>query len=123
MTMQTTSGESPFKSIDAGAYASQIPILRARLCVVVDADRGEVLFGGLDLRFVVETAERGQVWRAWRRTPGGAVLGTGGAEHRSQYYVQGDTLPAGWPGRSPEWVDAAREEWPPDWNKNDGTRL
>jgi len=88
--------------------------------LIVDADRH-----GLpsDHGFVVETAERGQVWRAWRRTPGGAVLGTGGAEHRSQYYVQGDTLPTGWPGRSPEWVDAAREEWPPDWNKNDGTRL
>ena len=88
--------------------------------LIVDADRH-----GLpsDHGFVVETAERGQVWRAWRRTPGGAVLGTGGAEHRSQYYVQGDTPPDGWPGRSPEWVDAARAEWPPDWNKNDGTRL
>ena len=88
--------------------------------LIVDADRH-----GLpsDHGVVVETAERGQVWRAWRRTPGGAVLGTGGAEHRSQYYFQGDTAPAGWPGRSAEWIDAAREEWPPDWNKDDGTRV
>jgi hypothetical protein len=88
--------------------------------LIVDADRH-----GLPSNhgFVVETAKHGQVWRAWRRTPGGAVLGTGGTEHRSQYYFQGDAPPTGWPGGSAEWVDAAREEWPLDWNKNDGTRL
>jgi hypothetical protein len=50
---------------------------------MVDADRH-----GLPSNhgFVVETADHGQVWLAWRRTPGGALLGTGGAEHRSRYY-------------------------------------
>lgn len=88
--------------------------------LIVDAERH-----GLpsDHGFIVEVSEGGQVWRAWRGTPGGAVLGTGGAEHRSQFYFQGDEPPNGWPGKSSEWVDAAREPWPPDWNKNDGTHL
>lgn len=88
--------------------------------LIVDAERH-----GLpdDHGFVVETADAGQVWRAWRRTPGGAVLGAGGASHRSQFYFQGDEPPDGWPGSSAEWVDAAREEWPADWNKDDGSRL
>lgn len=73
--------------------------------------------------FEVEVAEAGQVWRAWRETPGGAVLGIGGREQRSMFYFQGDAPPAEWPGDSEEWVDAARAQWPPDWNKNDGTRL
>lgn len=76
-----------------------------------------------DHGFMVETAKEGQVWRAWRRAPGGAVLGAGGAEHRSQFYFQGDNPPKGWPGSSPEWVDAACGEWPPDWSKDDGSRL
>ena len=104
-----------------GQYASQGDRYWEHLTdLIVDADRH-----GLpsDHGFVVETAKHEQVWRAWRRTPGGAVLGTGGAEHRSQYYYQGDAPPAGWPGGSPEWVDAARELWPLDWNKDDGTRL
>lgn len=73
--------------------------------------------------FVVEVAAQAQVWRSWRRTPGGAILGTGGAEHGSQFYFQGDVPPTTWPGSSPDWVDAAREAWPPDWNKDDGSRL
>jgi hypothetical protein len=88
--------------------------------LIVDANRHDL---SSDHGFVVETAEDGRLWRAWRRTPGGAVLGTGGAERRSQYYFQGDVPPRGWPGQSPEWVDAAREDWPRDWNKDDGTRL
>jgi hypothetical protein len=88
--------------------------------LIVDANRHDL---SSDHGFVVETTEHGHVWRAWRRTPGGAVLGTGGAERRSQFYFQGDVPPMGWPGQSPEWVDAAREDWPPDWNKDDGTRL
>ena len=88
--------------------------------LIVDADRYGL---PLDHGFVVETAECGQVWRAWRTTPGGAVLGTGGAEHRSQFYFQGDSPPTAWPGGSSEWTDAAREAWPPDWDKYDGTRL
>jgi hypothetical protein len=88
--------------------------------LIVDADKH-----GLPSQhgFVVETAERGQVWRAWRQTPGGAVLGVGGAERRSQYYFQGDSPPTGWPGGTSEWGDAGRGQWPPDWNKDDGTRL
>lgn len=73
--------------------------------------------------FTVEVAEAGQVWRAWRETPGGAVLGVGGRERRSTFYFQGDSPPVGWPAESEEWVDAARAEWPPDWNINDGTAL
>jgi Arc/MetJ-type ribon-helix-helix transcriptional regulator len=71
----------------------------------------------------VQIAERGQVWRAWRRTPGGAVLGVGGREHRSKYYFQGEREPTGWPGSSDEWCDTAREAWPPDWDVDDGSRL
>lgn len=87
---------------------------------IVDAERH-----GLpgDHGFVVEVAEDGRAWRAWRRTPGGTVLGTGSAEHGSQFYFQGDEPPHGWPGNSPEWINAAREQWPPDWEKNDASRL
>lgn len=88
--------------------------------LIVDAERHEL---PADHGFVVEVAEGGQIWRAWRRTPGGAVLGTGGMEHRSQYYFQGEDAPDGWPGASSEWVDAARETWPADWDKNDNSRL
>lgn len=73
--------------------------------------------------FVVEVSEAGQVWRSWRVTPGGAVLGVGGRERRSMFYFQGEAPPVGWPGDSDEWVDAARKQWPPDWSKNDETRL
>ena len=76
-----------------------------------------------DHGFVVETLDQGRAWRAWRRTPGGAVLGVGGREHRSKYYYQGEQSPVGWPGSSAEWIDAAREQWPPDWDTNDGSRL
>lgn len=76
-----------------------------------------------DHGFKVEVAEVGQVWRAWRKTPGGAVLAVGGRERRSMFYFQGDAPPISWRGDSDEWVDAAREEWPPDWDKDDGTRL
>lgn len=88
--------------------------------LIVDAERNGL---PADHGFVVETAKAGQVWRAWRRTPGGAVLGTGGAESQSQYYFQGDEPPNGWPGDSPDWIDNARDHRPADWNKSDGTRL
>jgi hypothetical protein len=90
------------------------------LDAIMDAERR-----GLpsDHGITVQIADGGQVWRAWRRTPGGAVLGVGGREHRSMYYFQGDSEPKGWPGASAEWHDATREEWPPDWNLDDGTRL
>lgn len=88
--------------------------------IIVDAEKH-----GLPTNhgFMVETAEAGQVWRAWRKTPGGAVLGVGGRERSSMFYYQGDAPPVGWPPKSEEWVDAARSQWPPDWNKDDGTRL
>lgn len=73
--------------------------------------------------FSVETAERGQVFRAWRQKPGGAVLGVGGRERRSQFYYQGDARPTGWPGRSDQWLNAGTSEWPPDWNRSDASHL
>lgn len=88
--------------------------------LIVDAERHDL---PEDHGFVVETADAGQVWRSWRRGPGGAVLGAGGASHRSQFYFQGEQPPDGWPGSSAEWVDAARNDWPPDWNKDDRSRL
>jgi hypothetical protein len=90
------------------------------LDAIIDAERR-----GLPKQhgITVEIAERGQVWRAWRRTPGGAVLGVGGREHRSKYYFQGEREPTGWPGSSDEWCDSAREAWPPDWDVDDSSRL
>lgn len=76
-----------------------------------------------DHGFIVECRDENSKWRAWRRTPGGAVLGVGGVEHRSMYYFQGDSSPKGWPGSSPEWIDATLEDWPPDWDQNDRTLL
>lgn len=74
--------------------------------------------------FVVETADEGQTFRAWRRTPGGAVLAVGGRERRSMFYYQGENPPTSWPWAGTDgWRDAPQEEWPPDWNHNDGTRL
>lgn len=87
---------------------------------IVDADRHGL---PTDHGFVVQVADDAQVWRAWRRTPGGAVLGVGGRERSSRYYFQGDDAPTAWPGAGDAWVDAARASWPPDWNRNDGTRL
>ncbi|MBS1674579.1 MAG: hypothetical protein JSS74_11525 [Actinobacteria bacterium] len=72
---------------------------------------------------MVEVSNDGQVWRAWRQTPGGAVLGAGGRERSSRFYFQGDSRPRGWPGESDEWVDASAEQWPPDWDYNDRSRL
>lgn len=88
--------------------------------IIVDAEKHGL---PADHGFEVEVAEAGQVWRAWRETPGGAVLGVSGRERRSMYYFQGDAPPVGWPAESEEWVDAARAQWPPDWDKYDGTRL
>jgi hypothetical protein len=87
---------------------------------IVDAEKHGL---PLDHGFRVEVADDSQVWRAWRRTPGGTVLGVGGREHRSMFYFQGPTQPTDWPGDSDEWVDAAREPWPPDWDMDDRTRV
>jgi hypothetical protein len=89
--------------------------------VIVDADKYGL---PTDHGFVVETADEGQTFRAWRRTPGGAVLAVGGRERRSMFYYQGENPPVSWPSAGiGGWRDASREEWPPDWNHNDGTRL
>jgi len=88
---------------------------------IVDAEKHGL---PVDHGFIAETSEDGQTWRSWRRTPGGAVLAVGGRERRSMFYFQGDEPPDTWPARGVGgWRDAAREEWPPDWNRNDGTRL
>lgn len=88
---------------------------------IVDADKH-----GLPKNhgFVVETADEGQTFQAWRRTPGGAVLAVGGRERRSMFYYQGENPPVSWPSAGTDgWCDASQEAWPPDWNHNDGTRL
>ena len=88
---------------------------------IVDADKHGL---PTDHGFVVETADEGQMFRAWRRTPGGAVLAVGGRERRSMFYYQGENPPVSWPSAGTDgWRDASKEEWPPDWNHNDGTRL
>lgn len=88
--------------------------------IIVDAEKHGLpeLHG-----FVVEVSDAGQVWRSWRVTPGGAVLGVGGHERRSMFYFQGEAPPVGWPGSSDEWVEATSAHWPPDWERNDETRL
>ena len=88
---------------------------------IVEADKHGL---ATDHGFVVETADEGQTFRAWRRTPGGAVLAVGGRERHSKFYYQGENPPGSWPSASTDgWRDASQEEWPPDWNHNDGTRL
>lgn len=88
--------------------------------IIVDAEKHGL---PADHGFEVEVAEAGQVWRSWRETPGGAVLGVGGRERRSKFYFQGKAPPVDWPDDSDEWVDVSRMQGPPDWDKNDDTRL
>lgn len=73
--------------------------------------------------FTVEVTRDGQVFRAWRRTPGGAVLGVGARERGSKFLFQGEEPPTHWPGETEAWVDAVRAEWPPDWHRSDRSRL
>lgn len=74
--------------------------------------------------FFVEVTNSGQVWRAWRRTPGGAVLAIGGRQPRTKFYYQGENPPATWPGSDTgEWFNAEHESGPPDWSYNDNTRV
>lgn len=76
-----------------------------------------------DHGFVVEITADEHAWRAWRRTPGGAVLGIGGLERGSQFYFQGDTPPDSWPTPdSDNWRDSTHDEWPPDWSYDDNSR-
>ncbi|GMA26798.1 hypothetical protein [Arenivirga flava] len=68
----------------------------------------------------IETADAFKVWRAWRITPGGGVLGIGGSEHRSKFVFQGDAPPTSWPGEGEEWsAGFIRKRWPPDWKQSD----
>jgi hypothetical protein len=75
-----------------------------------------------DHGFVVQVSPDGQVWRAWRQTPGGAVLGIGGTKHHGDYRFQGDQAPEDWPGTSKTW-HSVNDMIPPDWAYNDGSRL
>lgn len=76
-----------------------------------------------DHGIVVETTPDKGKWRAWRRMPNGSVLGIGAAGRFGEYFYAEPQAPTSWPGDGPEWVDSARAEWPPDWDRNDGSRL
>jgi len=75
--------------------------------------------------FVVETTGDGQRWRGWRRMPSGWVLGVGGKGSRSEWLYSAAEPPSAWPGDAGSpWLDTLTEpDPPPDWEKDDGTRL
>jgi len=75
--------------------------------------------------FVVETTSDGQRWRGWRRTPSGWVLGIGGKGSHSEWLYSAAEPPHAWPGDAGSpWIDTLKEpDLPPDWEKDDGTRL
>lgn len=72
---------------------------------------------------VVETTGDKKKWRAWRRLPSGWVLGVGATGRFGEYRYAGAEPPTTWPGSSDEWIDAAVALGPPDWERNDGSRL
>lgn len=72
---------------------------------------------------VVETTPDKGKWRAWRRMPNGSILGVGSAGRFGEYFYAGTEVPTSWPGEGGEWVDSTKAEWPPDWERNDGSRL
>lgn len=72
---------------------------------------------------VVETTADKKMWRAWRRLPSGWVLGIGGMDRAGEYLYSSAEPPTSWPGDGRKWVDAARQDWPPDWARDDGSRL
>ena len=76
-----------------------------------------------DHGIVVETTPDKGKWRAWRRMPNGSVLGVGSAGRFGEYFYAGTEVPTAWPGEGGEWMDSAQVEWPPDWERNDGSRL
>lgn len=76
-----------------------------------------------DHGIVVETTRNKDRWRAWRRMPSGSVLGIGSAGRFGEYLYAGAVAPTSWPNDGPEWVDSARADWPPDWERDDGSRL
>ncbi|VXC06095.1 conserved membrane hypothetical protein [Microbacterium sp. 8M] len=72
---------------------------------------------------VVETTGDKKKWRAWRRLPSGWVLGIGATGRFGEYRYAGAEPPTTWPGSSDEWVDATVALGPPDWERNDESRL
>lgn len=68
---------------------------------------------------IVETTPDRTRWRGWRALPSGWVLGIGGTDRTSQFLYAGPAPPSSWPGDDAEWIDAARETWPVDWDRND----
>lgn len=72
---------------------------------------------------VVETTPDRKAWRAWRRLPSGWVLGIGSAGRIGEFLFSAAHAPTGWPPDGAGWVDAARAEWPADWDRDDGPRV
>ena len=68
---------------------------------------------------VVETTPDRTRWRGWRTLPSGWVLGIGATDRTSEFLYAGPAPPSSWPGDGDVWIDAARQEWPPDWDRND----
>jgi len=72
-----------------------------------------------DHGLIVETTPDRTRWRGWRILPSGWVLGIGATDRTSQFLYAGSAPPASWPGEGPEWIDAGRQEWLVDWDRND----
>ncbi|RKS85295.1 hypothetical protein DEU37_2761 [Microbacterium sp. AG790] len=68
---------------------------------------------------VVETTPDRTRWRGWRILPSGWVLGIGATDRTSEFLYAGPARPSSWPGDDDVWIDAARQEWPADWDRND----
>jgi hypothetical protein len=68
---------------------------------------------------IVETTPERTRWRGWRTLPSGWVLGIGATDRTSEFLYAGPAPPASWPGDCGVWIDAAREEWPADWDCSD----
>ncbi|MBO3664066.1 hypothetical protein [Microbacterium stercoris] len=68
---------------------------------------------------IVETTPDRTRWRGWRILPSGWVLGIGATDRTSLFLYARSAPPASWPGDGPEWIDATRQEWPVDWDRND----
>ncbi|MDT0157252.1 hypothetical protein Q9R19_06390 [Microbacterium sp. ARD32] len=72
-----------------------------------------------DHSVIVETTPDRTRWRGWRVLPSGWVLGIGATDRTSQFLYAGPAVPTSWPGDGGVWIDAARQEWPVDWGRND----
>lgn len=71
--------------------------------------------------FVVETSAHGESWRAWRETPSGWVLGTGGLGPRNEWLYSGAEPPPGYPAADdPRWLElTTNPSRLADWDKDD----